>query len=172
MPAYLLAVLSQRDVQLFKQAFPVVIDNSRLLRTFVQIVRSGASGRRSMGTSVKKQVQRWLTSRSADALLTPQLGRSHPWLISSKWLTRNRLMMPRRRCLLGLLASPAMRCNCRHGRGNLTKQNVSLAVLCRICRTRCSVACHCGRHMAGYRESGKLAGHPYEFSEFSAPRGV
>jgi 60 kDa SS-A/Ro ribonucleoprotein len=74
MPAFLLAVLSSRNSLLFKQAFPRVIDNSRLLRIFVQIVRSGASGRRSLGTTIKRQVQNWLTKRDPDALLNASVG--------------------------------------------------------------------------------------------------
>ena len=37
-----------------------VIDNGKMLRTFIQIVRSGAVGRKSLGTRPKRLVQRWL----------------------------------------------------------------------------------------------------------------
>ena len=49
-PALLLAVLSVRDRELFEQTFPRVCDNAKMLRTFVQIVRSGVAGRKSLGT--------------------------------------------------------------------------------------------------------------------------
>ena len=49
MPALLLAALSMRDPVLLTRAFPRVIDNGRMLRTFVQILRSGAVGRKSLG---------------------------------------------------------------------------------------------------------------------------
>ena len=49
-PALLLAVFSVRDRELFAQVFPRVCDNAKMLRTFVQIVRSGVVGRKSLGT--------------------------------------------------------------------------------------------------------------------------
>jgi 60 kDa SS-A/Ro ribonucleoprotein len=53
MPALLCAVLSVRDRALLAEVFPRVIDNGRMLRNFVQIVRSGAVGRKSLGTAPK-----------------------------------------------------------------------------------------------------------------------
>jgi 60 kDa SS-A/Ro ribonucleoprotein len=40
MSAYLLAVLMTKDLSLFKRVFNRVIDNGKMLRNFVQIVRS------------------------------------------------------------------------------------------------------------------------------------
>src|SRR5690349_4999682 len=50
MPAFLVATLSTRDKGLFEKVFPRVIDNGKMLRNFVQIIRSGATGRKSLGT--------------------------------------------------------------------------------------------------------------------------
>ena len=44
MPALLFAVLSVKDKELFEQVFPRVIDNGKMLRNFVQIMRSARSG--------------------------------------------------------------------------------------------------------------------------------
>jgi len=74
MPAFLLAVLASRDVGLFKQVFDRVIDNGRMLRNFVQIMRSGATGRSSLGTAPKKKVQEWLAKRSPEQLLRDMVG--------------------------------------------------------------------------------------------------
>ena len=41
MPAVLLAVLARRDPILFRAVFNRVVDNGKMLRTFVQVVRSG-----------------------------------------------------------------------------------------------------------------------------------
>jgi len=41
-PALLLAVLSLKSPDIFKAAFPKIVDNGRMLRNFVQIIRSGA----------------------------------------------------------------------------------------------------------------------------------
>ena len=64
MPALLLAALSTLDPQLFARAFPRVVDNGRMLRTFVQIMRSGAVGRKSLGSRPKAMVEAWLTPAS------------------------------------------------------------------------------------------------------------
>jgi 60 kDa SS-A/Ro ribonucleoprotein len=45
MPAFLTAYLAARDVRLLASVFPRVIDNGKMLRNFVQIVRSGVVGR-------------------------------------------------------------------------------------------------------------------------------
>jgi len=74
MPALMLAYLAARHGELFTQAFARVIDNGRMLRTFVQILRSGATGRKSLGTAPKRLVQRWLAARSEDDLFAMSIG--------------------------------------------------------------------------------------------------
>ena len=56
-PALLLAALSRRDPALMDQVFDRVVDSPRMLRTFVQIVRSGATGRKSFGSAPKRCVR-------------------------------------------------------------------------------------------------------------------
>lgn len=74
MPALLLAVLSVRDGDLLERVFPRVIDNGRMLRTFVQIMRSGVVGRKSLGSRPRRLVREWLTSRSDGALFRASVG--------------------------------------------------------------------------------------------------
>lgn len=74
MPAFMLAVLSRRDSALFARAFGRVIDNGRMLRTFVQIMRSGQTGRKSLGARPKAMVQRWLNEASDAQLLHASVG--------------------------------------------------------------------------------------------------
>ncbi|MDQ3688096.1 MAG: RNA-binding protein [Acidobacteriota bacterium] len=74
MPALLCAVLSVRDRELFKTVFPRVIDNGRMLRTFVQIVRSGVVGRKSLGTAPKRMVREWLEARDDVAVFNASVG--------------------------------------------------------------------------------------------------
>lgn len=76
MPAFLLAVLSTRDVELFKATFPKVIDNGRMLRNFVQIMRSGAVGRKSLGSAPKKMVRQWLANRTDYQIFHDSVGNS------------------------------------------------------------------------------------------------
>lgn len=76
MPALLCAVLSVHDRALLAQVFPRVIDNGKMLRNFVQIVRSGAVGRKSLGTAPKRLVREWFEAREAEAIFTASVGQS------------------------------------------------------------------------------------------------
>src|SRR5262245_47103448 len=76
MPALLLAILSRRDPALMDRIFNRVVDSPRMLRTFVQMLRSGTTGRKSLGTAPKRCVRRWLESRSEDALFFASIGAS------------------------------------------------------------------------------------------------
>lgn len=74
MPALLLAALAVRDVALLGTVFGRVIDNGKMLRSFVQIVRSGVLGRKSLGSRPKKLVQQWLLNASEAQLLQASVG--------------------------------------------------------------------------------------------------
>ena len=74
MPALLVAVLAGRGAPQLAPAFSRVIDNGKMLRNFVQILRSGAVGRKSLGTRPKKLVQAWLNTASEQALLAASVG--------------------------------------------------------------------------------------------------
>lgn len=74
MPALLLAVLASRGSELFAPTFERVCDNGKMLRNFVQIMRSGVTGRRSLGTRPKRLIQRWVNQRSPAALLRASVG--------------------------------------------------------------------------------------------------
>ncbi len=69
-PALLCALLSHRDPALLAEVFPCVINTPALVRRFVGVVRSGVSGRRSLGSAPKRLIARWLRSLSDDAVLT------------------------------------------------------------------------------------------------------
>jgi 60 kDa SS-A/Ro ribonucleoprotein len=66
MPALLCAILSLKNQALFKAVFPRIIDNGKMLRNFVQIMRSGVIGRKSLGTSPKRMVGDWFESRTEE----------------------------------------------------------------------------------------------------------
>ncbi len=74
MLALLAATLAVRDVALLGQVFGRVVDNGKMLRTFVQIVRSGVTGRKSLGSRPKKLVQQWLCNASEKQLLNAAVG--------------------------------------------------------------------------------------------------
>lgn len=68
-PALLLAILSRWDPNLFRTIFDKVVTNGKMLRTFVQIIRSGVTGRKSLGTAPKKCIQGWLENAAFEKLV-------------------------------------------------------------------------------------------------------
>src|SRR6266516_255030 len=74
LPALLCVVLSVKDRVLLNAVFPRVIDNGKMLRNFVQIIRSGAVGRKSLGTAPKRLVREWLDARDPAALFKANVG--------------------------------------------------------------------------------------------------
>ena len=73
-PALLVAVLAAQGAAQFAPAFRRVINNGKMLRNFVQIMRSGVVGRKSLGSRPKKLVQAWLNGASEQALLAAAVG--------------------------------------------------------------------------------------------------
>lgn len=74
MPALLVAILAHKDVDMCARVFGAVIDNGKMLRTFVQIMRSGVVGRKSLGSRPKKLVQNWLLNANEAQLLAASVG--------------------------------------------------------------------------------------------------
>src|SRR6476659_6759935 len=74
MPALLCAVLSIKDREVLARVFPRVIDNPKMLRNFVQIMRSGAVGRKSLGSAPKRLVREWLDARDPETLFKANVG--------------------------------------------------------------------------------------------------
>lgn len=74
MPALLAAYLTVAEPDLAVRVFGRVIDNGRMLRTFVQIMRSGQVGRTSLGTRPKRLVKDWLEQASMRDLMAAATG--------------------------------------------------------------------------------------------------
>ena len=74
MPALLTAWLASHGAPYLPVVFEQVIDNGKMLRNFVQILRSGAVGRQSLGSLPKRLAQDWLNSRSAAQLIATSVG--------------------------------------------------------------------------------------------------
>ena len=74
MPALLAAYLTMVDPDLSVRVFERVIDNGRMLRTFVQIMRSGQVGRASLGSRPKRLVREWLEQASMAQLMQAATG--------------------------------------------------------------------------------------------------
>ena len=74
MPALLLAYLSMLQNGHFSAAFPRIVDNGKMLRNFVQIMRSGAMGRKSLGSRPKRHVAAWLENASDIEIMRASVG--------------------------------------------------------------------------------------------------
>lgn len=85
-PAYLLAVLASRAkydktaLYCLKRSFNRTITNVKMLCNFVQIIRSGKTGRRSFGTAIKRLIQEWIANQSNDKLFSASIGHGNPSL--------------------------------------------------------------------------------------------
>jgi 60 kDa SS-A/Ro ribonucleoprotein len=80
MPALLVSVLASRSmiggIEVLKKIFPKVIDNGKMLRNFVQVIRSGKVGRKSFGRALKRLILNWLSQQSDDQLFKQSVGAS------------------------------------------------------------------------------------------------
>lgn len=101
-PALLLAVLAVRSPGLFAEVFDRVADNGRVLRTFIQILRSGVTGRKSLGSLPKRMVRQWLEQRSDEQIFHASVGRD-PSLADIVKMVHPRPATPSRRALYGYL---------------------------------------------------------------------
>ena len=74
LPALLTAVLSVRSPGLMAEVFDRVIDSPKMLRNFVQIMRSGVVGRKSLGSLPKRMVRQWIEQRTDTQLFCGSVG--------------------------------------------------------------------------------------------------
>jgi 60 kDa SS-A/Ro ribonucleoprotein len=63
-----------KSPEILATIFDRVIDSPKMLRNFVQIIRSGAAGRKSLGTLPKRLILQWLEGRTDDQLFTGSVG--------------------------------------------------------------------------------------------------
>jgi len=102
MPALLCAALSVLDADKLKAVFPRICDDAKMVRNFVQIMRSGAVGRKSLGSVPKKLVQQWLDSRTDEQLFRATVGQS-PSLADLVKMVHPRPANPQRAAFYGWL---------------------------------------------------------------------
>ena len=102
MPALLCAALSVLDAEKLKAVFPRVCDDGKMVRNFVQILRSGVVGRKSLGSVPKKLVQQWLDSRTDEQLFRATVGQS-PSLADVVKMVHPRPANPQRAAFYGWL---------------------------------------------------------------------
>jgi 60 kDa SS-A/Ro ribonucleoprotein len=80
MPAFLTAMLAGMDSKLFRQVFPLVIDNGKMLRNFCQIARSGAVGKKINLASqgIRKAISGWFEAATPAQILSASIGNEFP----------------------------------------------------------------------------------------------
>jgi 60 kDa SS-A/Ro ribonucleoprotein len=74
MPALLLSALSMMQGDAFERAFVRIVKNGKMLRNFVQVMRSGVVGRKSLGTRPKRLVLNWLEHASDLEIMRAAVG--------------------------------------------------------------------------------------------------
>jgi 60 kDa SS-A/Ro ribonucleoprotein len=74
MPAILLGVLKDKDPELMERVFTSVIDNTKMLRNFVTVIRSGVLGTKSFGGRLRRLTQQWFDSRTDSQLFEQSIG--------------------------------------------------------------------------------------------------
>ena len=78
-PAYILAWLfGNGHTELVQSIFTKVVDDMKMLCNFVQIVRSGAAGRKSFGTLGKQLINDFITKKGDMELFRMNIGHSDP----------------------------------------------------------------------------------------------
>lgn len=102
LPALLCAVLAVRSPELLEKIFDRVIDNGRMLRNFVQMVRSGVVGRKSLGSLPKRLVRQWIRRRSDEQLFRDSVG-STPSLADIVKMVHPKPQTPEREALFGYM---------------------------------------------------------------------
>jgi len=108
MPALLTAILfarskTEESARLpFQAAFGRCIDNGKMLKNFFQIIRSGAAGRKSLGSAGKRMIQKWFDGHTDEQLIHQSVG-NDPSLADVIRLARVDPRTPARRALFKYL---------------------------------------------------------------------
>jgi 60 kDa SS-A/Ro ribonucleoprotein len=102
MPALLCAALSVLDADKLKAVFPRVCNDGKMVRNFVQILRSGVVGRKSLGTVPKRLVKQWLETCTDEQLFRASVGQS-PSLADIVKMVHPRPANPQRAAFYGWL---------------------------------------------------------------------
>jgi len=102
MPALLCAILSVKSPGLMAEIFDRVIDSPKMLRNFVQIMRSGVVGRKSLGTLPKRLICQWIEGRTDEQLFLGSIG-NDPSLADVIKMVHPKPSTPSRAALFGYL---------------------------------------------------------------------
>lgn len=73
-PALLTAVLATRDEKTLKKVFSRVIDSGNMLRNYTQMIKSGVTNRKCLGTASRKLMSKWFSDRSPESVFHQSIG--------------------------------------------------------------------------------------------------
>jgi 60 kDa SS-A/Ro ribonucleoprotein len=80
-PAYLLVYLAANGyTNLVDKVWPKVVHNGKMLANVIEILRSGRTGKKSLGSQLKRLVQNWFRDRDGDELYMASTGLGNPSL--------------------------------------------------------------------------------------------
>jgi 60 kDa SS-A/Ro ribonucleoprotein len=102
LPALLCAVLAVRSPELLNKIFNRVIDNGKMLRNFVQMIRSSVVGRKSLGSLPKRLVRNWIERRNDEQLFRDSVGNA-PSLADVVKMVHPKPQTPEREALFAYL---------------------------------------------------------------------
>lgn len=74
-PAFLTAWLSKNGPEYLDTVFNSVINNGKMLRNLVQIIRSGKVGRKSFGSHLKRLIQNWIIESDQSKIISGCIGK-------------------------------------------------------------------------------------------------
>lgn len=74
MPAVLCAILATKNTGLLKAVWSRCINDVKMLRNFVQVIRSGVTGRKSFGNAPRNLIRKYFDSRTAEQIFRASLG--------------------------------------------------------------------------------------------------
>lgn len=75
-PAVLAALVASKDGSLLTKIFSRVVNDPKMLRNFVQVIRSGVAGRKSFGSKPKKLINAYLENLTDEQLFRADVGNS------------------------------------------------------------------------------------------------
>lgn len=101
-PAVLAAVVASKDVNLLDKIFNKVINDPKMFRNFIKVIRSGVTGRKSFGSAPKKLLQQFLENLTDEQLFRAKVG-DDPSLVDCLRMVRPKPANKNRSALYGYL---------------------------------------------------------------------
>ncbi len=128
MPAYLAAWLWVKHRELGRKVFQRIISNGKMLRNFVQFIRSGRLGRKSLSAGTRKAIAELLNTWKPEVVFDASVG-NDPSLADVIKLAHPKPTDAQRRALLGYIIGKSPM-ECVDSKGKPTVCNVEMTSEC------------------------------------------